>query len=173
MVLAGLLLWLTGCEQQTWQADPDAELPEGPHVGMRAPRFEVPIMGGEGFRLEEYRGRVLLINFWATWCIPCRAEMPSMERLYQEFGGKHFEIVAISGGESPMVVHPFVTELRLSFPILLDRDFEVHGRYQVTAIPSSYLVDRSGVITNRYFGAVDWDHAKLRDLVAKLIKHKA
>jgi len=95
-----------------------------------------------------------------------------MEHLYSRYGGRDFEILAISGGEGMRVVQPFIENLKLSFPVLLDEDFEVHNKYQVTAIPSSYLVDKNGVITHRYFGALDWNSDQSRELIAKLIKSK-
>jgi peroxiredoxin len=127
---------------------------------------------GAPLTLKDYKGKVVMLNFWATWCLPCRVEMPSMESLYSRYGGKHFEILAISGGESRELVQPYVENLKLSFPVLLDEEFEVHNKYQVTAIPSTYLVDKSGVITHRYFGAMDWDTDQSRELIAKLIKAK-
>ncbi len=141
-------------------------------MGFRAPGFSVPALDGQSLSLADYRGKVVMINFWATWCIPCRVEMPSMENLYEKYRGKGFEILAVSGGESQSVVQPFIENLKLSFPILLDEQFEVHDKYQVSAIPSTFLVDKSGVITNRFFGAMDWNDDQSKELIGKLIKAK-
>ncbi len=169
----GLFLLTISCEQGAMsKGDFKESIPEGPRVGFRAPHFSAPSLQGNSLTLSDYKGKVLMINFWATWCVPCRVEMPSMEQLYDKFGGNEFEILAISGGESQKVVWPFVEDLKLSFPILLDEQFQIHGQYQVTAIPSTYLVDKSGVITHRFFGAVDWTDEHYRQLVAKLIKSK-
>jgi peroxiredoxin len=95
-----------------------------------------------------------------------------MENLYEKYRGKNFEILAISGGEGNRVVQPFIENLKLSFPVLLDEQFEVHSKYQVSAIPSTFLVDKSGVITHRFFGALDWNDDQSRELIGKLIKAK-
>lgn len=172
LAITGLLFFLTACEQETSKPGAKRPIPEGPRVGFRAPGFSAGTLKGSSLALGDFRGKVVLINFWATWCIPCRVEMPSMEHLYSRYGGRDFEILAISGGEGMRVVRPFIENLKLSFPVLLDEDFEVHNKYQVTAIPSSYLVDKNGVITHRYFGALDWNSDQSRELIAKLIKSK-
>jgi len=166
------LFLVLGCEQTQSKQAPPKSIPEGPRVGFRAPGFAVPTLDGQNLSLADYRGKVVMINFWATWCIPCRVEMPSMENLYEKYRGNGFEILAVSGGESKSVVQPFIKNLQLSFPILLDEEFEVHGKYEVSAIPSTFLVDKSGVITHRFFGAVDWNSDQSRELIGKLIKAK-
>ncbi len=172
LVLWMVLLLLLGCEQTKSKQSIPKSIPEGPRVGFRAPGFAVPTLDGQSQSLVDYRGKVIMINFWATWCIPCRVEMPSMENLYEKYRGKGFEILAVSGGESRSVVQPFIENLKLSFPILLDEQFEVHDKYQVSAIPSTFLVDKSGVITHRFFGAMDWNNDQSMELIGKLIKAK-
>ncbi len=172
LVLLVVLFLLLGCEQTQSKQAPQKSIPEGPRVGFRAPGFSVPALDGRSLSLADYRGKVVMINFWATWCIPCRVEMPSMENLYEKYGGRGFEILAVSGGESQSVVQPFIENLKLSFPILLDEQFEVHEKYEVSAIPSTFLVDKSGVITHRFFGAVDWNDDQSKELIGKLIKAK-
>jgi peroxiredoxin len=172
VAFAGFAFYLAACEQEASKPKTERPIPEGPRVGFRAPNFTVPALSGNGLALSDYGGKVILINFWATWCIPCRAEMPSLEDLYSRYGGNDFEILAISGGEGEKVVHPFIDNLKLSFPILLDKDFQVHNKYQVSAIPSSYLIDRKGIITHRFFGALDWNSDQSRELIAKLMKSK-
>ena len=170
LVLGGMLLWLVGCEQADFKSV-DAEVPpEGPRVGFRAPDFVAPTLNGEGLPLSGYHGKVIMINFWATWCIPCRVEMPSMEHLYTKYGGEDFEILAVNGGERKDIVQPFINDLKINFPVLLDEQFEVHQKYQVTALPYTFLVNQKGVITHRFFGAVEWDDAENQEVVAKLIQ---
>ncbi len=172
LTLVGILFILLGCEQTQSKKDAQRSIPEGPRVGFRAPGFSGPTLQGQSLSLADYRGKVVMINFWATWCIPCRVEMPSMENLHEKYRGKNFEILAISGGEGKSMVQPFIENLNLSFPVLLDEQFEVHSKYQVSAIPSTFLVDKSGVITHRFFGALDWNSDQSRELIGKLIKAK-
>jgi len=174
LTLFGILFLLVGCEQATSKKpNTQKSIPEGPRVGFLAPGFSVPTLNGNELDLSRYRGKVIMINFWATWCGPCRVEMPSMEDLYSKYGGKDFEILAVNGGEDRILVQPFIKNLNLSFPVLLDQQFEVHNKYQVTAIPSTFLVDKSGVITHRFFGFMDWRNDHSRELIAKLIKAKS
>jgi peroxiredoxin len=172
LFLMAVLLLPLGCEQTPSKQAPQKSILEGPRVGFRAPGFDGLTLNGQALSLVDYRGKVVMINFWATWCIPCRVEMPSMENLYEKYKGKGFEILAVSGGEGQSVVQPFTENLKLSFPIVLDEQFEVHGRYEVSAIPSTFLVDKSGVITHRFFGAVDWDDDQSSELIGKLIRSK-
>ena len=120
--------------------------------------------------LEDFRGRVVLVNFWATWCKPCEDEMPAMERLYQRLAPAGFELLAISVGETPEVVGPFRDRVGVTFPVLLDEDESVAGRWQTFAFPESLLVDRDGTILERYVGPRDWDApayvARIRNLLS-------
>jgi peroxiredoxin len=172
LALGGTLFLLDACEQNTSKPELQRSIPEGPRVGFRAPVFSIPTLTGSTLDLSKYRGKVIMINFWATWCGPCRVEMPSMEELYTKYGGKDFEILAVNGGEDGNLVQPFIENLNLTFPVLLDQEFEVHNKYQVTAIPSTFLVDKSGVITHRFFGFTDWAEDHSKELIAKLIKAK-
>lgn len=172
LIVCSLFLVGTGCERQPPLPGSEAALEESPHVGFTAPGFSVTALEGAARDLADSRGKILLINFWATWCMPCLIEMPSMETLYARHGREDFEILAISGGERGNVVQTFVDDLKLSFPVALDPEFEVHEKYQVMTIPSTYLVDREGMITHRFFGSVDWDEEVSRELVAQLIRSR-
>lgn len=122
--------------------------------------------------LDAYRGRVLLVNFWATWCPPCRREMPSIERLRQALAGEPFEVIAINVGEDPDTVRAFLTQLGtpLSFPILLDPRSTTRRDWTVTGLPMTYLVDRDGRVVARAAGERAFDHpeviAQIRALMA-------
>jgi peroxiredoxin len=123
-------------------------------VGQPAPPFEAETPAGQRVSLADYRGRVVLVNFWATWCTPCRAEMPEIQAAYQAHRERGFEVVAINVQESPAEVQPFMAELGLSFPALLDPDGAITRRYLARALPSTYLIDRSGVVRFNRLGAV-------------------
>jgi peroxiredoxin len=148
-LLAAAAIWLLASAEWT----PDALL-----AGEPAPGFELPrLADGEPISLEAQRGRVVLINFWATWCKPCEDEMPAMQRLYERLQGRGFELLAVSVDDSRDEVERFRQRLELDFPILLDPRKRVAGRYQSFRFPESWLVDREGRLVARFIGPREWD----------------
>jgi thiol-disulfide isomerase/thioredoxin len=136
--------------------------------------FSLPALGGDTIRLAELKGQVVLLNFWATWCPPCRAEMPSMERAYQAYRAQGFRVVAIDYREGPELVEPFVKGLGLTFPIALDRDGSVtDSKYPTGGLPTTYLIDRQGRAVARRLGYVEWDSAAARALIEALLAEPA
>jgi peroxiredoxin len=139
--------------------------------GVEAPDFNaVNLVTGDSVTLADYRGEVVLLNLWATWCGPCRWEMPSMERLYQELGPAGLKIVAVSVDQvSGDEVMEFANELELTFDILHDRGGQIEIDYQVTGLPETVIIDRQGVIVHKAIGPVEWDEpvqqARLRRLL--------
>ena len=133
-----------------------------------APDFTLPDLAGRSRRLTEFRGQVVLINFWATWCPPCRAEMPAMERVYREMRNNGFTILAVNFAETAEQAEPFVKEHRLTFPILLDEEGQVTRLYRAFSLPTTYLLDRHGVIVGRAVGAREWDSAEAKRLIRAL-----
>jgi thiol-disulfide isomerase/thioredoxin len=119
--------------------------------------FELQQLGGASRSLGSFKGKVVFLNFWATWCGPCRQEMPSMERLYQRLRGKGLEIVAVNLQEDDKAVQKFVDELKLSFPVLLDKSGRVGATYGARSIPTSYIVDRNGFVLAGTIGTREWD----------------
>ncbi len=143
LAAAGGLLWLSS---------------RGPKL---APDFAVPDLAGQAVRLSAFRGEVVLVNVWTTWCPPCREEMPSMERLYARLHGRGFQLLAVSQDEDGMrAVAPFVKQLGLSFPVLIDPDRQVGDRYGVWGYPESFVVDRNGYVVERVVGPRDWASAE-------------
>jgi peroxiredoxin len=128
-------------------------------IGSTAPEFHaIDLHTGRPARLADYRGKVLLLNIWATWCQPCRIEMPAMERLAQRLAGTDFRIVAVSiDTDDSTVVSAFAKQLGLTFDILHDRSGRIQSQYQTTGVPESFVVDRHGVIRKRVMGAAEWD----------------
>jgi len=112
----------------------------------------------------------VLLNFWATWCGPCRVEMPTMEQLYRTFSRKDFEILAVSiDVQGVAITRPFQQEYHLTFPILHDADYRVGLTYGARTLPMTFLVDRQGVVRHRIFGARDWGTSEAHQLVQMLI----
>jgi peroxiredoxin len=152
---------------------PDIEQVE---VGARAPDFRAINIGtGDSVSLrEQYEGSVTLVNIWATWCIPCRVEMPAMERVYRDLAPRGFKIAAISIDEgSPEDVHAFAQDLGLSFDVLQDRSTAIQQTYQTTGVPESFLINRDGIIVKRIIGAHDWGSPVNRALVERLLDEPA
>lgn len=125
-------------------------------IGNIAPDFELTTLEGEPARLSDYRGQRVFINFWATWCPPCRAEMPDMQKLYEQTD-MDIEILAVNLQESEEVVSEFVEDFGLTFPILMDVNSDVADTYQVRAYPTSYMIDSSGRIQFIAIGAMNHD----------------
>ncbi len=143
----------------------------GLRVGDPAPNFTLWDLNDDAVSLSQYRGRVVFLNFWATWCGPCRVEMPAMEQLYREFDRKDFEVLAISTDpQGVTVTRPFKDSLGLTFPILHDSDFRVGISYGARSLPMTFLVDRSGIITHRIFGARDWRSPEARQLIRTVLR---
>jgi thiol-disulfide isomerase/thioredoxin len=138
------------------------ELVEAPNIVGTDPE-------GDTIRLEDFRGKVVFLNFWATWCIPCRLEMPAMERLYQEFKGRGLVVLAVNVQESPAPVRDFVRELKLTFPVVLDPKGQAAMTYAVRGLPATYLIDRNQIIVGRAIGAREWDSKDGRAYIRLLL----
>ena len=137
---------------------------------IKTQNFILTSLDGIEISLEDYRGKIVLLNFWATWCLPCLVEMPSMEKLYNEFKDKGFTILAIDMQEDADSVKVFSEKLKLNFPILLDSDGSVGQFYGVRSIPTTYLVDREGYLIGSALGARDWASESAFMLIKQLLK---
>jgi thiol-disulfide isomerase/thioredoxin len=131
--------------------------------------FTLSTPEGETVRLSAFKGKVVFLNFWATWCPACRYEMPAMERLYQEFKDQGLGMLAVDLQESPDTVAAFMRQFQLTFPALLDRDGTVSDRYGVRFIPTTYIVGRAGALLGRVVGPRDWAGLPARQLIATLL----
>jgi cytochrome c biogenesis protein CcmG, thiol:disulfide interchange protein DsbE len=141
-------------------------------VGTAAPDFlAVDLATGDSVTLRErYRGAVTLVNVWATWCEPCRIEMPAMEKLYDSLAPHGFKIAAVSIDEGPPEdVRTFGHDLGLTFDLLQDRSTKVQELYQTTGVPESFLLNRDGIIVKRVIGAHDWSSPMNRALIERLL----
>ncbi len=140
-------------------------------VGEEAPNFQLRDLDGAVVTLAQLRGKVVLVNFWATWCGPCRVEMPAMEQLYRTFSRNDFEILAVStDAQGAAVTRPFQQEMGLTFPILHDADFRVGLAYGARSLPMSFVVDRNGLVRQKIPGARDWIAPEAKELIKTLLK---
>lgn len=144
-------------------------------VGSRAPAFHATdVATGRPVTLEQYRGRVVLLNLWATWCQPCRVEMPSLERLWRRLGGDGFRVVAVSiDDDADSVVAAYARQLGLSFDILHDPSAAIKQAYQATGVPESWVINRDGVIIKKVIGASEWDGPVNAALIRRLVDDRA
>jgi len=132
--------------------------------------FAVPTPGGETFRLGDQRGKVVMVNFWATWCPPCLEEMPAMERLYRRHKDAGFTLVAISVDTDPKKVTPFVSAHKLTMPIGVDPKMDLANTYGVRALPSSFVVGRDGNLAALAIGPRHWDNDAAHSLVEGMLR---
>ena len=150
----------------------DAEPEVHPEVGYRAPDFALPTLEGKTVRLSDFRGKkAIFLNFWATWCAPCRLEMPTMETVYQEYKRRGLEILAVGLDSGPKsAVKNFMQELKLTYPALLDPDMQVLRLYRLFSIPATFLIDKEGIIRFKELGYRDWTHPESRKLLEEILK---
>lgn len=136
-----------------------------------APGFTLPDMDGEMHSLNDFRGKVVMLNFWATWCPPCRREMPSMQRLYEKYRERGLAVVAVNQFEDPDLVFEFTGRLSLepTFTILFDRESRVSEQYGVKGLPTTYLLDKTGKIQYRAIGGREFDHPEVETLIESLL----
>ncbi|MBU8731635.1 TlpA disulfide reductase family protein [Cytobacillus sp. FSL W8-0315] len=140
--------------------DPE-DLPVGLEKGNLAPDFELTDMEGNPVKLSDYRGKAVLLNFWASWCPPCRAEMPHMEKLYNKYKDENFDILAVNltnTEKNSGDAEKFVKELGLTFTIPMDVKGEAGSDYNIMAYPTSYFIDSDGVIREKVLGALNEEY---------------
>ena len=137
-----------------------------------APDFTLEDMDEEKHSLKDLHGKVVLLNFWATWCPPCRREMPSMERLYQKFNGENFTVIAINQMEDGDHVFAYTGQLDVdpTFTILFDKDSKVSNSYRVSGLPTTYLIDKQGNIRYRAIGGREFDHPEVEKQILQLMQ---
>lgn len=131
-------------------------------VGKKAPDFTLKDMNEKAVSLSSLKGTIVLINFWATWCPPCRAEMPSLNKLYREFRDKNLVVLAVSTDRSSQSVKEFLDKRPVDFPVLMDSDNKVSRQFKVFSLPTTFLLDRNGTILQRYLGEEEWDSSTIR-----------
>ncbi len=177
-ICGGFILNAAGCDSGYSEPTPVSRLDASliartprPTIGSQAPEFRLMDMNGRSVALSDMQGKVVLLNFWATWCGPCRVEMPSMEVLYQSYRDKGLEILAVSVDEQgPAVTRPFQEDRGLTFPILHDRDYQVGLLYGARSLHRTYIVARKGTIRERVFGSREWYTPQARQSILKILE---
>ena len=139
-----------------------------------APAFSLKDIDEKPHSLADYKGKVVLLNFWGTWCPPCRREMPSMERVYEHLHTKNFVVLAINQMETPDDVFVYTSQLTMAptFPILFDKNSSVADAYKVMGLPTSYLIDKKGNIRFRAIGGREFDSPKVEKQINSLINEQ-
>ena len=142
LLTSGLLI--TGCSADSNQV---------PEIGKTAPNFQLKNPSGQTVSLGDFQGKPILINFWATWCSPCREEMPYIQEIYNEWSDRGLVVLTINLGEEPAQVEEFFQSLELSFPVLLDAKKDVAQKYGIQYIPTTFFIDKDGIIQEKIIGA--------------------
>lgn len=137
--------------------------------GGATPALELEDVQGKMHRLSEYRGKVVLLNFWATWCTPCREEMPSMASLEDSLQGRPFAVLAVNVGEGASAARSFGEKMALPFPLLLDRDMKTTRAWGARVLPASYVIGPDGKVAYSYVGAIDWNAPEVRKAIERLM----
>ena len=133
-----------------------------------APGFSLMDLDEKIHQLRDYKGKPVIVNFWATWCPPCREEMPSMERAWQKIESEGIAMIGINVGEDFDTVFGFTADIEVSFPLLLDLDGEVTGRWPIRGLPTTYILNPNGEIVYRMIGSREWDDESLLDAIRAL-----
>jgi len=139
--------------------------------GLKAPDLEIrDTVTGQKVNIEQYRGKVLFVNFWATWCPPCREEIPSVEALHREFfGDARFALITILYKDTPKSAYDYMNANGYTFPVYGDHDGTTSDRFRVTGVPETYLIDKKGILRKRIIGALDWSAPDARAFINTLL----
>lgn len=166
LLALGVGILLLGCSGPSLALGGEGEgSGPAPYVGRPAPDFGLLTLEGKMLRLSDLRGKAVLINFWATWCPPCRAEMPELQAAYDEYRDRGFVVLGVNLQEDKGTITEFMDRMGLTFPVVMDTTGNVGNAYRVRDLPTSFFVDREGVIRDRNIGAMNKS-----TIVAKLQK---
>ena len=161
LCLAGMLNAAAQTAPQTLTPLPDTPA---------APPFSLTDLEGNSHQLAQYQGKPVIVNFWATWCPPCRREMPSMQRAWEQLREQGIAMLAVDVGETEDTVFPFLADYQVTFPILFDHDSAVMKAWPVKGLPTTFVLDAQGRIVYRAIGGRDWDAPELLEKVRELAR---
>ncbi len=168
ITIAFLLLIMTG----TAPAIPPAPWEIEGLMGNEAPELTLPDLEGKSISLKSFRGNVILLNFWATWCAPCKREMPALDKLHNRYKKRGFRVIAVSIDNDKAAIEEFLRKIPLSFTILHDMKIEAAKRYKVYAYPTTFLIDRKGTIRKKFIGEEDWLDSSRTKLIERFLDEK-
>ena len=180
LVLCLMFFTVSGCEKESVQTVPtDTVLSQAmrtagiplPNTPLAAPDFILNLLNGGDRSLSSYKGQVVLLNFWATWCPPCVMEMPSMENLYQRFKDQGLEILAVNVGESTNTAKDFIDLHGFTYPVMMDTNHSVARQYGIQYFPTTFIIDRSGMVINMSIGFKQWDTSEMITAFDLLLKN--
>lgn len=154
-------------ERTAFTGSISAGIVTAPEIGASAPPFEARLLNGGWIDLASLGGKVVILNFWATWCAPCEIEMPILQALHQQYPPTQLQVIGINTGEDRAAIEPWTVRLQLSLPIALDAGLEIGTAYQVRGQPQTFIIDKQGVIRAIFFGATDFD--RLRAAIEPLL----
>lgn len=153
-----------------WMGEQKSEKPamiSSVQIGATAPDFQLPSLAGEPVALSDYQGQVVLVNLWATWCPPCKAEMPAINEFYETHQNEDFVVLAVNSQEDAATVQRFIDVQKFTFPVLLDTQADVMNQYKVRGLPTSFVIDRDGIIRYVHTGAIT--RQQLEDVIGPLL----
>lgn len=146
-----------------------AKAPKVAEVGKLAPDFSLVDGNGKTWTLSDLKGQVVFVNFWATWCPPCREEMPSMQRLFTMLPKDNFKMLAILSQDDPKLAKSFAKKLGLTMPILDDQANKIGPTYGLTGVPETFIVDKKGILREKFIGPAKWDAPVYQQMLMKYI----
>lgn len=138
-----------------------------PLLGGSAPHFILNDLNSHLISLNDYRGKVVVLTFWATWCVPCKKEMPEIQKVYNQYKDRGLAVLGVNFGENQKVVTTFVNKMDISFPVILDRQAKTASSYGVTSLPVTFLIDTDGIIQRQILGGITAD--SIRDIIINLL----
>jgi peroxiredoxin len=170
LILIGSVSVFSFCYIFFWSDRPDPGVDVRSQGAVTAPDFGLSNLAGDYVKLSDYRGKVVFLNIWATWCPPCREEMPSMEALYRKLKGRNFEMLAVSvDRDGEKVVRLFAKKYGLTFPVLLDPDNKTYRLYGLTGVPETFIVDKNGTVIHKIIGPQNWMNKEWLDYFDRII----
>jgi peroxiredoxin len=171
LIITCLLIFFLPKERHTGKSIAENQRIE---IGKPAPDFTYPDLSGNIVRLSDHRGKVVLVNIWATWCPPCIEEVPSMKSLYQKLKGEKFEILAVSiDQQGKTAVSLFMKKHKLNFTALLDPQGTIAAPYKATGVPESFIVDKNGILVQKIIGPINWESPEVIGFIRDLIQQPA
>ncbi|MFY0543005.1 thiol-disulfide oxidoreductase ResA [Brevibacillus sp. H7] len=161
-ILGVLLVALVFAVYSSLEKDPNAV-----KVGRDAPNFSLEQLNGSPVTLSDLKGKGVVLNFWGTWCEPCKAEMPALQKQYEAYKDKGLVVIGVNIGESPITVEPFVKQLGVNFPILMDRQSQITKLYRIGPIPTTFFIDGDGEVKEIFIGQMN--EAIIADKIANIL----